>query len=120
VRLLENLTDDELEQMLFDATHRDGVTGRAAMARVTAIRTILKRRVGRRSAHLEADERRALELVNATRGPDAQLTHVHPVWVASILADPEWAELYASDEEIAAGAVRLRRESNNRTGEDYE
>jgi hypothetical protein len=43
---------------------------------------------------------RALRLVNATRGPDEQLSEVHPTWVGSILADPVWAELYASDEEI--------------------
>ena len=96
---LEEMSDDELEGELFAAS--DQLSGRSALARVTAIRTILTRRAARRPVLDERDARRALELVNATRGPDRQLDAVHPVWVSSILAEPEWAELYASDDEMS-------------------
>jgi hypothetical protein len=87
--------------MLLEAS---SLPGRAAMARVTAIRTILARRPRPSMSEEEEEEaRRALELVNACRGPDRQLTEVHPSWVKSIVADPEWAELYVSDEEMSDG-----------------
>ena len=103
---LEHLGEDELEQLLLDAS---SLPGRRALARVTAIRTILKRRGRRPSGEAEARHARALELVNATRGPDRQLTEVHPTWVNSILAEPEWAPLYASDEEIRAATEKRQR-----------
>jgi hypothetical protein len=94
---LAALSEDQLERMLLDAS---SLPGRAAMARVTAIRTILRRRPQRAVEDVEADARRALELVNAVRGPGDQLTEVHPTWVDSILADSGWAEVYASDDEM--------------------
>ena len=88
---------------------------------VTAVRTILKqRRDRRRATGLEEDARRAadaLKLVNAVRGPDAQLTELHPVDVVSVLANPDWVELVRSTEEMqavvdaraaAVGAARSR------------
>lgn len=71
------------------------------MARVTALRTVLARRP-QQQAETEAERRhaQALELVNAHRGPDDQLTEVHWSWVDSIVAEPEWAPLYASDDEL--------------------
>jgi len=102
---LEDLTDEQLEQLLLDAT-AEGVPGRTAMARVTAIRTVLKRRARRATAGAEADAARALELVNACRPRDRQVTEVHPVWVRSILAEPAWAQVYVSDEEMEEMAVR--------------
>jgi hypothetical protein len=95
---LEHLSEDDLERMLLEATS-EGVPGRAAMARVTAIRTLLRRRAQRPADDAETRARQALELVNATRGPEAQLSEVHPVWVESILAEPAWAEVYTTDEE---------------------
>ena len=100
--------------MLLDATAA-GVPGRAAMARVTAIRTILRRRAQRRTEQADADAVRALVLVNATRGPDRQLSELHPVDVASVLTDPEWAALVISDEELrraSEGMTTNRRKEN--------
>jgi hypothetical protein len=94
------LSVEQLEEMLLEASE---LPGRRALARVTAIRTLLARRPERSPGEEEARAARALELVNATRGPDRQLTEVHPVWVGSILAEPEWAELYVSDEEMSDG-----------------
>lgn len=95
---LDRLSTEELERMLLDASE---LPGRKAMARVTAIRTILARRP-RRQADTEAEERhaQALALVNACRGPGEQLTEVHATWVNSILADEGWAPLYGSDDEL--------------------
>ena len=95
---LERLSSEALERMLLDASE---LPGRKAMARVTAIRTILARRP-RRQADTEAEERhaQALALVNACRGPGEQLTEVHATWVDSILADESWAPLYASGDEL--------------------
>ena len=79
----------------------NGTAGRLAQARVTAIRTVLRVRAARRRAvAFSEDHQAALELVNAHRGPDEQLTSIDPTWVAGIAEDPEWAPLYASDEEI--------------------
>jgi hypothetical protein len=108
---LEKLSDEQLEQMLLDAS---ALSGRAAMARVTAVRTILRRRASASSGDAEADARRALELVNATRSPDRQLTQIHPAWVASILTEPEWAPLYVSDEEMRRAAESRASRTNNR------
>lgn len=105
---LETLGEAELEQMLFDATS-PGVPGRSAMARVTAIRTILRRRTERQTERAEADARRALELVNATRGPGRQLTELHSVDVATVLANPGWAALVVCDEELRRAAEAFRR-----------
>ncbi len=123
IERLEQLPDGRLEQMLLDATHGVGVSGRAAMARVTAIRTILRRRAERRAGDdVGEDALRALELVNATRGPCEQLDSVHSSWTASILADSGWAALYASDDDMArAGAKRLSAlegESNDEGSND--
>ena len=106
---LENLSDEQLEQLLLDAS---SLPGRRALARVTAIRTLLKRRAQPRPDEVEANARRALELVNATRGPDRQLSEVHPTWVGAIVAEPEWAELYVSDDEMRNATTNRRsRES---------
>ena len=116
---LENLSDEQLEAMLLDATSA-GTPGRMAMARVTAIRTLLTRRGRQRQAvDLEDDAERALEVVNAVRGPDEQLAELHPVDVASVLADLEWAPLVRSDDEMARmaaahGARRPDRRTNNK------
>ena len=97
---LERLDEDQLEAMLLEAT-AEGVPGRSAMARVTALRTILRRRrEQRRKDGFDADHERALQLVNAHRGAHEQLTEIGPVWVASITAAPCWAELYVSDDEM--------------------
>jgi hypothetical protein len=97
---LQDLSVGRLEEMLLEASAR-GVSGRAALARVTAIRTILARRPQRPGdGEAEKDARRALEIVNAARGADRQLDEVHPTWVSSILADEAWAEVYMSDEEM--------------------
>lgn len=105
---LRNLSVERLEEMLLEAS---SLSGRAAMARVTAIRTLLARRPQQSSDEREADARRTLELVNAARGPERQLSEVHPTWVSSILTDPGWAEVYASDEEMElAAAWRERNE----------
>jgi hypothetical protein len=102
---LDQLSVEQLERMLLEATS-EGASGRQAMARVTAIRTILRRRPRRApmrpSAEAEENARRALELVNAHRRPDRQLDEIHPTWVASILVEPEWAPLYLSDDEMQA------------------
>ena len=94
-----DLSVERLEEMLLEATSQ-GVAGRAAMARVTAIRTILARRLERQADDAEENARRALEFVNALRGPDDQLTEIHPAWAASIVTEPEWAALYLSAEEM--------------------
>jgi hypothetical protein len=96
---LEQLSVEDLEVMLLDATSGEA-SGRQAMARVTAIRTILRRRPP--PAEVEENARRALEFVNATRGPDAQLSGIDPTWVDSILVEPEWAAVYCSDAEMQA------------------
>jgi hypothetical protein len=115
---LEMLSEEELERMLLDATSR-GVPGRAAMARVTAIRTILSRRARRSSDDAERHARRALELVNATRGPDAQLPDLHPADVASVLANGEWASLVVSDDEMrSAQCARAITTEGDDDGDD--
>jgi hypothetical protein len=105
---LEDLSEAQLERMLLSASL---LPGRRAMARVTAIRTVLKRRPHTQTEVSERDARRALELVNATRGPDDQLRlqDLHPVDVASVLSNEEWAEMLVSDEEMRAIAARRAR-----------
>ena len=101
---LTGLSSAELEAMLLRASE---LPGRKAMARVTAIRTLLARRP-REQLETEAENRhaRALALVNACRPADDQVTEVHATWVESILADEGWAELYAADHDLRSGMGR--------------
>jgi hypothetical protein len=62
---LQNLSVERLEEMLLEASE---LSGRKAMARVTALRTLLARRSQRSPDEFEGDARRALELVNGRAG----------------------------------------------------
>jgi hypothetical protein len=104
-----DMPDSALEQRLVElAFSSDG--GRRIEAQKSAIRSVLSLRRERRKATRVADDvRRATELVNAVRPRRYWITEAEmdPGEAASIVTEPRWAALYATDAEMRAAVAEL-------------
>jgi hypothetical protein len=109
---LDELPDQVLEARLAELAFAEGVGGRALEAQKSAIRTLLARRDGRRpESEIQAGISRAVELVNAHRGRADRVTaeEMDDGWAASIVREPRWAEVFATEEECRVTAAAGRR-----------
>jgi hypothetical protein len=106
----EEMDDSALERRLIELGF-SGEGGRKVEAQKSAIRTVLALRRERREASRVADDvRRATELVNAVRPAKYRITEaeMNPHDAASIVTEPRWAALYATDAEIAAALEEFK------------
>lgn len=115
--MLEDLSDEQLEQRLLELAYADGIPGRVLESQKSAIRTVLNQRRGRRAATgVDETIARAVVLVNEHRSARHRVTvqGMDEFSAASIVEVPAWAPLFATRRECEAARQAMSQRSSRR------